>query len=577
MSGGGGSDTQKQISEPWSGQIPYLTGPAGVPHQAAQPSDLWLNYLQSVGQGYVRPAPGMTATEVMPTDPYGAILAGAQQAPIQTPTSPVVDRNALLQSEQDRQLAASSLAANAWKEYNDAATELSRARSGMSDTDNPKSTWNFDQAQNRVKQAQAFLEQNDLWGTQGSPAEKSSVGYWMNNPAALTAAQPGVQYSGNQPIFGRQMTAPNVATPSVGGVNRATTPTKTAVQTLNPAEASYSPMVRGMTEGATRPSNVGGVQGILGGYQGQVANPTTSNQTPGVLPSAAQWYQGEGEQYFPGATVAGRTPGQYYGDVASTLAGLQQLQTAQELQPRVEQTYGMMNRNIQDILTRAPQEVAENPYFDRAMQSYADQALDVLRDVRLPSIARETLGTGTYGSARQGLAEAGAVGETQKAISQAGAALAHQDYQNYLAAQQAQRNLEEQQRQSAMGMAPDILAQYGAAKSMPAAALQQLGATTGNIGQQYQQWGQNLLGGEQERYNFYQQQPYNMLQRYAGLVGGPLAGGTTTATGTQAGQNPWAGALGGAASGAAMGSAVPVIGTGMGAAIGGLMGYFGSR
>lgn len=76
------------------------------------------------------------------------------------------------------------------------------------------------------------------------------------------------------------------------------------------------------------------------------------------------------------------------------------------------------------------------------------------------------------------------------------------------------------------------------------------------------------------RYNYTANLPQNKLSQFMGNVGG---GGfnTTTQTGQLTGKNRLSGALGGAATGAALGSVVPVIGTGIGAAAGGLIGYFG--
>lgn len=74
-------------------------------------------------------------------------------------------------------------------------------------------------------------------------------------------------------------------------------------------------------------------------------------------------------------------------------------------------------------------------------------------------------------------------------------------------------------------------------------------AQLGQVGGAREAMGQQQLQDAMARWQFYQQRPYEMLSRYAGLVGGmPAMGGTTTQTVPQAGmgQKLLGGALGGA-------------------------------
>ena len=96
---------------------------------------------------------------------------------------------------------------------------------------------------------------------------------------------------------------------------------------------------------------------------------------------------------------------------------------------------------------------------------------------------------------------------------------------------------------------------------------------------QYAQFQRGLaedqLSAEQARFDYLRDQPWNALQQYAGIVqpGAGLGGTSVTTAPNQRGSRA-AGALGGAMMGAQIGSAVPVLGTGIGALLGGAAGYF---
>lgn len=93
-------------------------------------------------------------------------------------------------------------------------------------------------------------------------------------------------------------------------------------------------------------------------------------------------------------------------------------------------------------------------------------------------------------------------------------------------------------------------------------------------GGQIQQQAQNLIQGNENAYNFYQQQPYQNLANYMNEIN---AAGMGQQVQTPYFTNPTAGALGGALGGAEVGTSImPGWGTAIGALGGGLLGLMGS-
>jgi hypothetical protein len=98
------------------------------------------------------------------------------------------------------------------------------------------------------------------------------------------------------------------------------------------------------------------------------------------------------------------------------------------------------------------------------------------------------------------------------------------------------------------------------------------------LGQIQEGQGRAELQDLMDRWNFSQQNPWDQLGRYSGIVGGlGSLGGSTTTTGPRAPSGGLMGALGGGAAGAGIGSALDATGpVGWGlAGLGGLMGLFG--
>lgn len=98
----------------------------------------------------------------------------------------------------------------------------------------------------------------------------------------------------------------------------------------------------------------------------------------------------------------------------------------------------------------------------------------------------------------------------------------------------------------------------------------------GNVGSLVDNYSQNLLNSDIDRWNYNQNLDMNKLAQYMSMIQGNYGSNSTgTYTPKSSGSNWFGNGLSGAASGAAIGSAIPGIGTGLGAIFGGLGGAFG--
>ena len=102
----------------------------------------------------------------------------------------------------------------------------------------------------------------------------------------------------------------------------------------------------------------------------------------------------------------------------------------------------------------------------------------------------------------------------------------------------------------------------------------------GQAGSTVDQYNQNLINNDINKWNYIQNKDFNYLKDYLGVLNGAQGGSMTQTIPNQSGGFGGAatGALGGALAGAQMGSIIPGIGTGIGALggalIGGLGGWF---
>lgn len=254
-----------------------------------------------------------------------------------------------------------------------------------------------------------------------------------------------------------------------------------------------------------------------------------------------------------------------------------------------------------------------NPWLDQMVSSAQGRVAENLRENILPGVAAGAQQAGQYGSSRQGIAEGLAMRDANREASnlaaqmygqaydadaarrlQAGTSLlgtdvnlaqfnagqglnvaqqnAQMQQQTALqnAGNQQQANLQNAANQmqagrdltgyqlQALGMAPNIIQQNLG-----------LGQALSGVGQNWQNYQQQLLDQGSQRYQYEQAAPWDLVNRYnAVAMGQGGLGGTQTATGP--GPNPIAGAAGGAMSGFSMGGP-------WGALIGAGLGYLGSR
>lgn len=101
--------------------------------------------------------------------------------------------------------------------------------------------------------------------------------------------------------------------------------------------------------------------------------------------------------------------------------------------------------------------------------------------------------------------------------------------------------------------------------------------TLGQLGAQKEDYQQDLINQQIQKFNFEQNAPYDALNRYAQILNPGLGvGGTQTSAVPTASRNRAVGAIGGAASGAMMGSYImPGWGTAIGGLLGGALGGWG--
>lgn len=219
-------------------------------------------------------------------------------------------------------------------------------------------------------------------------------------------------------------------------------------------------------------------------------------------------------EYFPRKQQAGFTEAQQEGFARSRQAANQQADVASQTAGAVGDIYGSLD-------------VGSDPYLAGAASAATRPVFQQLRESILPQIRDENIISGTLGGGRQGVAEGQAVGRaTQQALDATTRMYAD-------ALQDAYENVS----RVALG-APSIQAGISA----PADTLFQ----SGGIMQDYNQ---RLLNDEIARFNYYQNQPFDMAERFWRNVSGMPLGQTQTTNPPDARLSPMVGALGGAATG----------------------------
>lgn len=196
---------------------------------------------------------------------------------------------------------------------------------------------------------------------------------------------------------------------------------------------------------------------------------------------------------------------------------------------------------------------AGNPYLQNAISAATRPMVNAFNDQVMPGLDSNFSSAGRYGSGAHALASSDAGAQLQQQIGDVGSQMAYQNYGD------------ERQRQiQAQMFAPQMAQQDYNDLAM-----------LGQAGQGYDQYNQNLINSDIQRFNYNNNAQWNFLNDYIGLLNGAVGGSqTTVAPGTPT-TSPLTGAIGGALSGASMGSAImPGVGTAIGAGLGGLAGLF---
>ena len=281
---------------------------------------------------------------------------------------------------------------------------------------------------------------------------------------------------------------------------------------------------------------------------GNTKTQTTTEPWSGVKPYLLSGYKDAQSLYKQGA------PGYYGGQSTAPMSSY----SKQALDGTAQRAaYGSdVTRAAQGQLTKTinGDYLNSNPYLQGAIDAAVRPVTEAFTGSVMPGIDSNFSSAGRYGSGLQGAAYNDA---NQTLAQQVGDIGTNMSYQNY--------GDERQRQMQAMLFAPEMAQQDYNDLAM-----------LGQAGQGYDQYNQNLINADIEKYNYNNNKDFNYLSDYIGLLNGATGSSSMTKAPGQAGMSPLTGALGGALSGASMGSAFGPIGTGIGALAGGLFGGVGS-
>lgn len=184
-----------------------------------------------------------------------------------------------------------------------------------------------------------------------------------------------------------------------------------------------------------------------------------------------------------------------------------------------------------------------NPYLQGAIDAAVQPITNAFRSEVMPGIDSNFSAAGRYGSGLQGEAYDDANAQLAQQIGNVSTQMAYQNYGD-----------ERQRQMQAMLFAPEMAKQDYYDLAM-----------LGQAGQGYDQYNQNLINADIEKWNYNNNADWNFLNDYIGLLNGATGGSSTTTAPKQGGVNPFTGILGGAATGFGIGG-IPgaVIGGGLG-------------
>lgn len=276
-----------------------------------------------------------------------------------------------------------------------------------------------------------------------------------------------------------------------------------------------------------------------------------------VFSQAQGLNQNYSPQYYPSSTVSGFTPAQTAAqnmEIARGMSGSPVNAAAQgDAINTLEGGYLGANPGSAYLTPYANGSMlsADNPYFQQMAGRVAASVT--------PGIESQFISGNRMNGGAAPYAVSSGLGDAIGSLA----------YQNY---QQGQQNQ--------IGAANAIGANYaaerlnqlraqGLAPSLSATDYQDIAALT-DAGQQQQNQNQAQLNSDIDRFNFYQQLPYNKLALYDQMINGSY-GGTSTLTQPYY-QNQGANILGGISGGAQIGSAFGSYGTAGGGALGGILG-----
>ena len=327
-------------------------------------------------------------------------------------------------------------------------------------------------------------------------------------------------------------------------------------------------------------SIIGGVLGGIGGGSDNTSSQTNSSTAPwkvqqpylktGFNSAAGLYNQYMGSPWYQGQLYAGMNPYQTgAADSAANYATGQGMALSQGMINDSRQFLGQSNNylnaanrmagyNPQDPTQQNIQnagQYANNPYLNGAIDAASRDVTRNLTEDVLPGINRNAAGTGNTNSTRTGIAEGIALRGAQDRIGDIASTVRADAYNSGL-------NLSEQGRQSNMGsylqgqgMGLDALnSAIGRGMDLRNQGMQgtvNMMDLMGRAGDKYQQDQQGYADANYQRWQGQYNQPWDLLSRYMGAVGGQNWGSQTqSATGTPGStMGAIQGALGGAASG----------------------------
>lgn len=194
--------------------------------------------------------------------------------------------------------------------------------------------------------------------------------------------------------------------------------------------------------------------------------------------------------------------------------------------------------------------VNNNPAVQGMLDANRRSVETQLMETALPGIRDSAVGTGNFGSSRQGIAEGVAIGKGANALADANSRTLSAAYDTNVNSQL-----------KALGLLPQTTANVTTG-----------GQTQSAVGDVRQAFDQAKLSEQVGNFNYDQLAPFLQSKEIMSLLTG-LPGGTTTSTASTPQKNPITGALGGAAAGASLGSFLGPMGTAGGAGLGALLSF----